>query len=426
MKKVSFMIAALALVLGTSQCRKEDKPMLNGEKQHVVLNASFGSSNSKIAQNGAGLKWTAGDKLTVGGVGSGKLSCIGPENGTFEGDITASEGNITFTFGAQKFTEQTGELNDAIYLTAETAYQVDGNYDVTMEMPQAVLKLDLSAFAGSGNVSISDGTNTATVTGVTAESKAVYVAMPADGTEKTYIFRGNGKGVKKTWLLEANTFYTRQGATGPTGESLLIEPPMLYVDLGLESGTLWATCNVGAVFPEEIGDYFAWGETEPYYSNLNPLTWKDGKSGGYCWQSYCGKGSYSEWDPVPYNASTNVLESDYDAAFANWGDDWRMPTKGEWKELYDDCKWEWLDDYNGKSGYKVLNKADDSKFIFLPITGYLDGTSLNDASSIGYYWSSSFYTVNPRSAHGMNFGKDVVSPQFTYSRFDGFIVRPVR
>ena len=66
-----------------------------------------------------------------------------------------------------------------------------------------------------------------------------------------------------------------------------------YVDLGLPSGLKWATCNVGASKPEEYGDYFAWGDTVPYYSSQDPLTWKEGKSAGYDWSTYkwC-KGSY--------------------------------------------------------------------------------------------------------------------------------------
>ena len=83
------------------------------------------------------------------------------------------------------------------------------------------------------------------------------------------------------------------------------------VDLGLPSGLKWATFNVGATAPEGYGDYFAWGETEPYYSSQTPLTWKTGKETGYSWQSYCGASDFTEWSTAPYDATTNILKPEF-------------------------------------------------------------------------------------------------------------------
>ena len=110
------------------------------------------------------------------------------------------------------------------------------------------------------------------------------------------------------------------------------------VDLGLS--VKWAWFNLGASLPEEYGDYYAWGETEPYYSSLDPLTWKDGKEAGYYWLSYkwcmgsgdtmtkyCTESTYT----YGYNGFTDgktVLNLEDDAAHVNLGGKWRMPTIG--------------------------------------------------------------------------------------------------
>ena len=142
------------------------------------------------------------------------------------------------------------------------------------------------------------------------------------------------------------------------------------VDLGLS--VYWASCNVGATSPEEYGDYYAWGETTT-------------------------KSSYSSDNSVTYDLSTSVLESrgiigadgnltsEYDAATANWGSDWRMPTLDEMKELINQCTWEWTS-VNGVNGRLVTGPNGNS--IFLPAAGSRSGTSLSGAGSVGDYWSA--------------------------------------
>ena len=234
MKKVSLMIAALALVLGISQCKKQEEPAASGEKQHIVLNASFGDSNAKIADPGNGeLIWSLKDNIKVyngSGTEIGTLECTDAANGTFEGDITASEDQITFTFGTKPNTyeHQTGDLEDAIYLeSAKIDYRADGNYgEVKMNMPHAVLKLDLSAFASNDRDGVTVTIQSyyeplASVLNITPASKAVYVAMPA-AESTVYMFSGNGKAASKNnWPpLAANTFYTKNGS----GDAIVIEP----------------------------------------------------------------------------------------------------------------------------------------------------------------------------------------------------------
>ena len=164
-----------------------------------------------------------------------------------------------------------------------------------------------------------------------------------------------------------------------------------YVDLGLPSGIKWATCNVGATSPEEYGDYFAWGETEP----KEIYDWSTYK---YCngtentMTKYCTSSRYGTVD------NKTVLELEDDAAYVNWGGNWRMPTRAEQDELRDtnNCTWTWTTQ-NGVNGYKVTSVVNGNS-IFLPSAGCRYSVNLYNAGSFGYYWSSSLYTRDINTA----------------------------
>ena len=163
-----------------------------------------------------------------------------------------------------------------------------------------------------------------------------------------------------------------------------------YVDLGLPSGTKWATCNVGASTPEEYGNYYAWGETTTK-SSYSYDNYKWSNDGCDTFTKYNTSSSYGTVD------NKTVLELADDAAHANWGGAWRMPTYGEWGELLDECTWEWKNAYKGTTvGYLVTSKINGNS-IFLPAAGWR-GDDLYDAGSTGYYWSSSLDTDDPLSA----------------------------
>ena len=203
------------------------------------------------------------------------------------------------------------------------------------------------------------------------------------------------------------------------------------VDLGLPSGLKWASFNLGASAPEEYGDYYAWGETEPYYSSLDPLTWKDGKDAGYDWPSYkwCmgtyyTLTKYCSMSSHGYNGFTDnktVLDLEDDAAHVNLGGTWRVPTDAEWTELRENCTWTWTTQ-NGVNGYLV--SASNGNSIFLPAAGLRYETYLYDVGSYGSYWSSSLATDFPSSAWYVYFYFGTVNRSGTY-RYRGFSVRPV-
>ncbi len=189
-----------------------------------------------------------------------------------------------------------------------------------------------------------------------------------------------------------------------------------YVDLDLPSGLLWATCNVGAMNPEDYGDYFAWGETTTK-STYNWSTYKYCNGSYSTLTKYCTSSSYGTVD------NKTTLDITDDAARANWGGTWRMPTYEEQTELRTECTWSWTT-LNGVYGYRVTSKKDTSKSIFLPAAGYRYDSSLYNAGSHGHYWSSSLYESFPGSAYGLDFSSDYYD-WYDYRRYYGLSVRPV-
>ena len=169
-----------------------------------------------------------------------------------------------------------------------------------------------------------------------------------------------------------------------------------WVDLGLS--VRWATCNVGASAPSEYGDYYAWGEikTKTEYTEENSVT-------------------YGVWmDDISGNPQ-------YDAATANWGEGWRMPTEQEFEELLEECVWEWTS-LDGTFGYKVSRSF--SLFIFLPAAG---GYNFFRTWENGFYWSSMPSESDQQYTYGLHFdsGGDCGHHVVLYPRYYGLRVRPV-
>ena len=208
------------------------------------------------------------------------------------------------------------------------------------------------------------------------------------------------------------------------------------VDLGLPSRLKWASFNLGATKPEEYGDYYAWGETEPYYSSLNPLTWRPGKEIGYYWPSYkwCNGTfntltKYCTISPLGADGFTDgksMLEPEDDAAYVMFGGKWRMPTFAEQDELRNNCTWTWTTE-NGVNGYRVTSNMAGytDRSIFLPAAGFCYDSNLYYADSFGLYWSSSLYVSFPDNANSLNFESSYVGWGDSYARVYGFSIRPV-
>jgi len=155
--------------------------------------------------------------------------------------------------------------------------------------------------------------------------------------------------------------------------STKVEP----VDLGLTSGTKWASCNVGAESPEKYGEYFAWGETTPKevysdttYSYYNvPDSLAADSSAKKVWK----------------NIGADIAGTEYDAATVILGDAWQLPNESQCKELVDECEWNWTE-LNGVNGYSVVGKNGNS--IFLPASGVRGAADVVKNDMIGGFWSS--------------------------------------
>ena len=170
-----------------------------------------------------------------------------------------------------------------------------------------------------------------------------------------------------------------------------------WVDLGLS--VKWATCNIGAPTPGDYGNYYAWGETttKNYYSSNTSTTY--------------GK----QMNSIAGNRS-------YDVARKEWGSSWRLPTKGEFQELIDNCIWTWTTQ-NGNNGYKVTSKKNGNS-IFLPAAGWRYDTSSRNQGTRGYYWSATPYGSNTDYAYSLYFYDGNRSVDW-YTHYYGRTVRPV-
>ncbi len=219
--------------------------------------------------------------------------------------------------------------------------------------------------------------------------------------------------VHKTVYMH-DTVYIESSGSSDNTETSGMENGHEWVDLGLS--VKWATCNVGADSPEEYGDYFAWGEVKPK-TTYNWSTYKYGTDWNQL-TKYCSNSSYGKDGFVD---NKTVLDPENDAATANWGGSWRMPTTAEQQELINNCTWDWTT-RNGVNGYKVTGPNGNS--IFLPAAGWMGGGPLGGAGSYGDYWSSSLETDYPDVAYYVSLDSDNVVWDGN-DRSYGHPVRPV-
>ena len=190
-----------------------------------------------------------------------------------------------------------------------------------------------------------------------------------------------------------------------------------WVDLGLSVN--WATCNVGASTPSDYGFYFAWGETtEKGVYGLHNLRYYSSENGNKpaTISKYNTISGYGQVDNKPQ------LDASDDAANANWGGGWRMPSNAEIMELIENCTWTWAT-LDGMKGYEVKSKTNGNS-IFLPAAGYRDGSDLITAGLHGYYWSASLYSYMPDYAWLTFFSMSDYDEYYSNRRY-GFSVRPV-
>ena len=242
-----------------------------------------------------------------------------------------------------------------------------------------------------------------------------------------YYFYDDGNGNEGILPLSLPGFDSLYGFTSVPENKVVMKPRTdigtnahgySYVDLGLTSGTLWATMNVGATSETDYGSYFQWGETEPHDTDIT-----------YYWEDYkYGDGSnFSK-----YNTGLNdiggtidnklTLDPEDDAARVNMGGDWKMPTSALMEELVAETTSEWTI-INGVNGCKFTGSNGNS--IFIPASGFRSGSSFNRRGDRGGVWSSSLYTSSPHDAWGLYFVVGSGFPGNNDNRSYGFVVRGI-
>ena len=192
-----------------------------------------------------------------------------------------------------------------------------------------------------------------------------------------------------------------------------------WVDLGLPSGLKWATCNVGASSPSVIGSYFAWGETKPKdeYTIANYRFRISGED-----EESMTLSKYNTDSIRGVVDNKNRLDPSDDAARANWGGSWRMPTLTEQDELVNNCTWTWTTQ-GGRNGFLVESRTNEAS-IFLPVTGHMNGASLH-YESFGDYWLSSLDDEKAIHACVMSFMESNYRVKARSNRAVGHPIRPV-
>ncbi len=354
---------------------------------------------SGISLNETSISLAVGSSVTL-------TATVSPSNATYK-NVTWSSSNTsvaTVTNGTVT-ANAAGKATITALASGKTA-----TCSVTVYVPVSGVSLNQSSLI----LNVGDSyTLTATVTPFYATNKDV--TWSSSNTSVATVSKGTVKAIAEgTATITAKA--GDKSATCMVTVEKKFEPEA--VDLGLS--VKWATCNVGAKKPEEYGDFFAWGETEP----KNDYSWSTYKwhNGDYnLLTKYNTDSSYGTVD------NKTILDLSDDAASANWGASWRIPTRSEFQELIDNCTWTWTS-LEGRNGYRVTSNKNGNS-IFLPAAGCYYDTSLQAVGSRGNYWSSYLDPDYPVSAWELLFYSSSLimdsSHYYGDRRFFGQPVRPV-
>lgn len=314
--------------------------------------------------------------------------------------------------------------------------------------PPVVLVTEITLSETSLPLLVGEGaTLTATVVPDNAGNKAVSWSSGDGSIAKV---DGNGK-ISAVGRGKVDITVSARDGSGISATCTVIVSnpcPEGAIDMGTTTAEgikfYWATVNLAATglvgSQEEIGDYFAWGETQPYYTSRNPLVWREGKSAGYTWLSYqwfsgyhsdrnaivskyCLKERVAYWGGSGEPDEKTVLDPEDDVAHVVLGGRWRMPTNEEFFNLRSVCQREWTS-VNGRIGLKLT--ASNGNILFFPGTG--DWTGINYSNLYNYqarYWTSSLTKSGCSYAHFMAADVNGMAPDGMAARCIGFAVRPV-
>ena len=434
---VSSLLSLLALssLFTVTSCQKET--VGNGTQFRATMEGCT-SKDGKTALNGTALNWVAGDEIAVYGTAGRGIYTATPQTpatvALFD-NVSGETGNAPFRayYPTTLTTDGVHVTLPAVQTTADGSltefpmYAQSDDNTLAFRNLCGALKLHLTK-AGVSVSSIEVSTNTP----INGQYTLRYTGVPvidyeSNGTNSTvlecenpqpiangkdfYIYLPHGNYTEMAFTITASDgsvctkhskanvaiYITRsQYTTINLGENdLVFVNSEDWVDLGLPSGLLWATRNVGATSPEDYGDYFAWGETQPKeVYDWSTYIYSNGADDQLT--KYCSNSDYG------YNGFTDnltILQPGDDAATANYGG--RTPTKVEWQELLDNTTATWTTQ-NGVNGRLFTGTNGNS--IFLPAAGCRWDSNIHGGGYYGYYWSSSLYPGLPFYAWEIGFG----------------------
>ena len=357
---------------------------VNGSDYEVSL------ANSSITEWKSGCQYTY--PITID-VTEGATLDVSDITGTYSGTMNVSLNSITLISGEETTVEVT-EIDDS-----NVTISWSGSITISNTAIPISVDCDCSATFDSDSVAI-EGSTTMDITTLGYYGLSVAVEGTAYAAADSLSLTISISSVNA--VVEFNGVKGTDSSADDTSDDDTASSDTTYingyaaVDLGLS--VKWATMNVGAESPEDYGNYYAWGETET-------------------------KSTYSSLYSVTYGVEMDDIAGDaeYDAATANWGSSWRMPTEDECQELVDSCTWTWTTE-NDINGYLVTGSNGNS--IFLPAAGRRDGTMPFYVNSRGEYWSSTPYSSNADCAYFLSFRSSYLSVD-THTRQNGYSVRPV-
>lgn len=454
MKKISMILMAFALAITMSQCKKnEGQTTSNDEVVTITLDVKQNNSSKVVVNPASGtVNFESGDKIYVGS--GGKYVGFLTHNGiNFNGNITDPTenqplqfyflGNVTpfETLSAGTTEECSVVISDqtehlpVISCAASNENYVSGvtTYSAHLLNKCALVKFNVTTPSNSP-ICITGMHNK-----VTVDFANNTLTPSQDGVGVIMLPAGGGENVEKWAILlpqeavdtgESGSAFSEDGIFSGmrsavpiisengylvSGIDVFLITMHTYIDLGLPSGLLWATTNVGANAPEEYGDYFSWGETQPK-SIYNWSTYQYCNGSSNTLTKYC---SISNEGYNGFTDSLTILLPEDDAATVNWGAGWRIPTKHEWEELNNNTTCTWTTQ-NGVIGR--LFTANNGNSLFLPAAGYREESGFFDLN-YGYYWSS--WLVAGSNAYIFEFNSYWSATQYG-RRCYGYSIRAVR
>ena len=362
--------------------------------QNTAVSGGNVTDDGGAAVTARGVCWSTSQNPTV----SDNHTSDGNGTGSFTSNLTNLTANTTYYIRAYATNSEGTSYGE------QKSFTTLQNIELPTVTTTIVTNVTSTTATSGGNVT-DDGGATVTARGV------CWSTSPDPTIDDNKTTDGNGTGAftsQLTNLTHSTTYYIRAYATNSEGTSYgeqkyfsTLSDGMInghqYVDLGLSSGLKWATCNVGADSPEDYGNYYAWGETET-------------------------KAEYTQDNSVTFGQQLNDISGNaqYDAATANWGGSWRTPTKDEIRELIYNCNWT-PETQNGVDGFKVT--GNNGNYIFIPASGYRDGSSLYIYGEC-YYWSSTPRQYGVEFANILYSDTEFQSEDVNY-RYRGLTIRPV-